>query len=200
MFDNASYNEIQQKEPKIRYSQNSLNSTQNSDLDYNLYCYSQGYQNKEKGFWRGVLRNKNIDFALRFNKEWNKRIELEDELSVSETQSQMSSLETDIISFVNESDIGWDKNLFENFKKKQTGIKKQKNKEWLFSNGQNYKQIVENEMNKKFKKEKETSYQNKPERILQSDKYNINRQRNETNTYQKAQYDNIKTQLGDKKI
>ena len=180
MFDNASYNEIQQKEPKIRYSQNSLNSTQNSDFDYNLYCYSQGYQNKEKGFWRGVLGNKNIDFALRFNKEWNKRIELEDELSVSETQSQMSSLETDVISFVNESDIGWDKNLFENFKKKQTGIKKQKNKEWLFSNGvkrakpaielrtQNYKQFEENEINKKLKKEKEkeTSYQNKPELIL----------------------------------
>ena len=212
MFDNASYNEIQQKESKIRYSQNSLNSTQNSDFDYNLYCYSQGYQNKEKGFWRGVLRNKNIDFALRFNKEWNKRIELEDELSVSETQSQMSSLETDVISFVNESDIGWDKNLFENFKKKQTGIKKQKNKEWLFSNGvkrakpaielrtQNYKQFEENEINKKLKKEKEkeTSYQNKPELILQSDKYNINRQRNENNIYLKAQYDNIKTQPGEK--
>ena len=214
MFDNASYNEIQQKESKIRYSQNSLNSTQNSDLDYNLYCYSQGYQNKEKGFWRGVLRNKNIDFALRFNKEWNKRIELEDELSVSETQSQMSSLETDVISFVNESDIGWDKNLFENFKKKQTGIKKQKNKEWLFSNGvkrakpaielrtQNYKQFEENEINKKLKKEKEkekeTSYQNKPELILQSDKYNINRQRNENNIYPKAEYGNIKTQPGEK--
>ena len=117
MFDNASSNEFIRKEPNIRYSQNSLNSTQNSDLDYNYYCYSQGYKNKEKGFWRGVLSNKNIDFALRFNKEWNKRIELEDELSFSNNQSQISNVETDIISFVNENEIGWDKNLYENFKK-----------------------------------------------------------------------------------
>ena len=165
-------------------SQNSLNSTQNSDLDYNYYCYSQGYKNKEKGFWRGVLSNKNIDFALRFNKEWNKRIELEDELSFSDNQSQISNVETDIISFVNENEIGWDKNLYENFKKKQTGVKKSKNKEWLFSNGvkrskvgvelktQNYKQFTENEINKKLKKEKEKdiSYQNKPELILKNNK------------------------------
>ena len=102
MFDNASSNIIKNKAPNIRYSQNSVNSTQNSDLDYNLYCFSQGYENKEKGFWRGVLRNKNIDFDLRLNKEWNRRIELEDDLSLSETQSQMSSLETDLISFVSE--------------------------------------------------------------------------------------------------
>ena len=202
MFDNASYNEFIRKEPNIRYSQNSLNSTQNSDLDYNYYCYSQGYKNKEKGFWRGVLSNKNIDFALRFNKEWNKRIELEDELSFSDNQSQISNVETDIISFVNENEIGWDKNLYENFKKKQTGVKKPKNKEWLFSNGvkrskvgvelktQNYKQFTENEINKKLKKEKEKdiSYQNKPELILESNKYNITRQKIESNIFPKDQY------------
>ena len=157
MFDNVKANVINKKAPNIRYSQTSLNSTENSDLDYNLYCFSQGYQNKEKGFWKGVLRNKNVDFALRLNKEWNRKFELEDDVSLLETQSQISNFETDLISFLNESDIGWDKNLFQNFKKKQTTIKKQKNKEWLLSNGvkraqarieirtQNYKQIEENE-------------------------------------------------------
>ena len=178
MFDNASSNIIKNKAPTVRYSQTSINSTQNSDLDYNLYCFSQGYENKEKGFWRGVLRNKNIDFDLRFNKEWNRKIELEDDLSLSETQSQMSSLETDLISFVNEQDIGWDKNLFQNFKKKQIGTKKQKNKEWLLSNGikragvelkaQNYKQFEENERYKKMKKEKEIAYQNKQDLKLEN--------------------------------
>ena len=178
MFDNASSNIIKNKAPNIRYSQTSVNSTQNSDLDYNLYCFSQGYENKEKGFWRGVLRNKNIDFDLRLNKEWNRRIELEDDLSLSETQSQMSSLETDLISFVSEQDIGWDKNLFQNFKKKQVGTKKQKNKEWLLSNGikragvelrtQNYKQFEENERYKRMKKEKESAYRNKQDLILEN--------------------------------
>ena len=178
MFDNASSNIIKNKAPNIRYSQTSVNSTENSDLDYNLYCFSQGYENKEKGFWRGVLRNKNIDFDLRLNKEWNRRIELEDDLSLSETQSQMSSLETDLISFVNEQDIGWDKNLFQNFKKKQIGTKKQKNKEWLLSNGikragvelrtQNYKQFEENERYKRMKKEKESAYRNKQDLILEN--------------------------------
>ena len=178
MFDNASSNIIMNKEPNVRYSQTSLNSTENSDLDYNLYCFSQGYENKEKGFWRGVLRNKNIDFALRLNKEWNRKIELEDELSLSESQSQMSNVETDLISFVNEQDIGWDKNLFQNFQKKQVGTKKQKNKEWLLSNGikragvelrtQNYKQFEENERYKKMKKEKESSYQTKQDLILEN--------------------------------
>ena len=178
MFDNASSNIIKNKAPNIRYSQTSVNSTQNSDLDYNLYCFSQGYENKEKGFWRGVLRNKNIDFDLRLNKEWNRRIELEDDLSLSETQSQISSLETDLISFVNEQDIGWDKNLFQNFKKKQVGTKKQKNKEWLLSNGikragvelrtQNYKQFEENERYKRMKKEKESAYRNKQDLILEN--------------------------------
>ena len=178
MFDNASSNIIKNKAPNIRYSQTSVNSTQNSDLDYNLYCFSQGYENKEKGFWRGVLRNKNIDFDLRLNKEWNRRIELEDDLSLSETKSQMSSLETDLISFMSEQDIGWDKNLFQNFKKKQVGTKKQKNKEWLLSNGikragvelrtQNYKQFEENERYKRMKKEKESAYRNKQDLILEN--------------------------------
>ena len=178
MFDNASSNIIKNKAPNIRYSQTSLNSTQNSDLDYNLYCFSQGYENKEKGFWRGVLRNKNIDFVLRLNKEWNRRIELEDNLSLSEEQSQMSNLETDLISFVSERDIGWDQNLFQNFKKKQIGTKKQKNKEWLLSNGvkragvelrtQNYKQFQENERYKRMKIEKEKPIQNKQDLILEN--------------------------------
>ena len=154
MFDNVKANLTTKNTPIVRYSLTSANSTQNSDLDYNLYCFSQGYQNREKGFWRGVLRNKNIDFALRLNKEWNRKIELEDDVSFTDTQSEISSLETDLISHVNEAEIGWDKNLFQNFKKQQAGTKKYKNKEWKFSNGvkrnqvelrtQNYKQFEEN--------------------------------------------------------
>ena len=162
MFDNVKANLTTKKTPIVRYSLTSANSTQKSDLDYNLYCFSQGYQNMEKGFWRGVLRNKNIDFALRLNKEWNRKIELEDDVSFTDTQSEISSLETDLISHVNEAEIGWDKNLFQNFKKQQAGTKKYKNKEWKLSNGvkrnqvelrtQNYKQFEENERNKKLKK------------------------------------------------
>ena len=162
MFDNVKANLTTKNTPIVRYSLTSANSTQNSDLDYNLYCFSQGYQNREKGFWRGVLRNKNIDFALRLNKEWNRKIELEDDVSFTDTQSEISSLETDLISHVNEAEIGWDKNLFQNFKKQQAGTKKYKNKEWKLSNGvkrnqvelrtQNYKQFEENERNKKLKK------------------------------------------------
>ena len=162
MFDNVKANLTTKNTPIVRYSLTSANSTQKSDLDYNLYCFSQGYQNMEKGFWRGVLRNKNIDFALRLNKEWNRKIELEDDVSFTDTQSEISSLETDLISHVNEAEIGWDKNLFQNFKKQQAGTKKYKNKEWKFSNGvkrnqvelrtQNYKQFEENERNKKLKK------------------------------------------------
>ena len=162
MFDNVKANLTTKNTPIVRYSLTSANSTQNSDLDYNLYCFSQGYQNREKGFWRGVLRNKNIDFALRLNKEWNRKIELEDDVSFTDTQSEISSLETDLISHVNEAEIGWDKNLFQNFKKQQAGTKKYKNKEWKLSNGVkrnqvelrtlNYKQFEENERNKKLKK------------------------------------------------
>ena len=162
MFDNVKANLTTKNTPIVRYSLTLTNSTQKSDLDYNLYCFSQGYQNREKGFWRGVLRNKNIDFALRLNKEWNRKIELEDDVSFTDTQSEISSLETDLISHVNEAEIGWDKNLFQNFKKQQAGTKKYKNKEWKFSNGvkrnqvelrtQNYKQFEENERNKKLKK------------------------------------------------
>ena len=185
MFINAKLNENMINKPNIRYSQTSLNSTQNSDLDYNLYCFSQGYENKEKGFWRGVLRNKNIDFDLKLDKEWNRRIELEDSLALSDAQSQISNLDTEIISIMNEGDMGWDKNLFQNFKKKQIGVKKQKNKEWLLSNGikraqgivvelrtQNYKQFEENEKNKKLKKiQNEKPPQQKQELILDNSRY-----------------------------
>ena len=185
MFINAKFNSNNIINPNIRYSQTSLNSTQNSDLDYNLYCFSQGYENKEKGFWRGVLRNKNIDFDLKLDKEWNRKIEFENDINISETQSQISNVETDIISLMNDTEIGWDKNLFQNFRKKQAGMKKQKNKEWLLSNGikraqnsvvelrtQNYKQFEENERNKKLKKN-EKPYQYKQELILDNTKYQL---------------------------
>ena len=182
MLEKTKSNIITQKVPNIRYSQTSLNTTQTSEIDYNLYCFSQGYKNKEKGFWRGVLRNKNIDFDLRLNKEWNRRIELEDDISLSETQSQISNVDSEILSFVSDKDIGWDKNLFQNFKKKQSGIKKQKNKEWLLSNGikrtqvelrtQNYKQFEESERLKKQKKaEKEKDTKLTQELILDYNKY-----------------------------
>jgi len=187
MFINEKRNSKNDINANIRYSQTSLNSTQNSDLDYNLYCFSQGYENKEKGFWRGVLRNKNIDLDLKLDKDWNRKIEFEDEINLSETQSQISNVETDIISIMNEAEIGWDKNLFQNFKKKQAGIKKPKNKEWLISNGlkrgqqnttvelrtQNYKQFEENEKNKRLKKN-DKALQYKQELILETKKYGTN--------------------------
>ena len=187
MFINEKRNSKNDINANIRYSQTSLNSTQNSDLDYNLYCFSQGYENKEKGFWRGVLRNKNIDLDLKLDKDWNRKIEFEDEINLSETQSQISNVETDIISIMNDAEIGWDKNLFQNFKKKQAGIKKPKNKEWLISNGlkrgqqnttvelrtQNYKQFEENEKNKRLKKN-DKALQYKQELILDTKKYGTN--------------------------
>ena len=186
MFDNVKANLTTKNTPIVRYSLTSANSTQNSDLDYNLYCFSQGYQNREKGFWRGVLRNKNIDFALRLNKEWNRKIELEDDVSFTDTQSEISSLETDLISHVNEAEIGWDKNLFQNFKKQQAGTKKYKNKEWKLSNRvkrnqvelrtQNYKQFEENERNKKLKKMEKGSDNNlnyKNNIILNDNRYQL---------------------------
>jgi hypothetical protein len=152
-----------------------LNSNENSEIDYNLYCFSQGYKNREKGYWRGVLRNKNIDFDLRFNKEWNRRIELEDDdlektlYSLNKSELKFPSLDkssNEYISFVNDNEIGWDSGRFQNFKKiqLQAGVKKQKNKEWVLSNGikrgtvgvelrtQNYKQFEASEKNKELKK------------------------------------------------
>ena len=207
MFINAKLNENMINKPNIRYSQTSLNSTQNSDLDYNLYCFSQGYENKEKGFWRGVLRNKNIDFDLKLDKEWNRRIELEDSLALSDAQSQISNLDTEIISIMNEGDMGWDKNLFQNFKKKQIGVKKQKNKEWLLSNGikraqgivvelrtQNYKQFEENEKNKKLKKiQNEKPPQQKQELILDNSRYQYSEK---AKKYNQAEYNQIKNYAG----
>jgi hypothetical protein len=207
MFVNAKLNENMINKPNIRYSQTSLNSTQNSDLDYNLYCFSQGYENKEKGFWRGVLRNKNIDFDLKLDKDWNRRIELEDSLALSDAQSQISNLDTEIISIMNEVDLGWDKNLFQNFKKKQSGIKKQKNKEWLLSNGvkraqgiivelrtQNYKQFEENEKDKKIKKiQNEKTPLKKQELILDNSRYQYSEK---TKQYNQAGYNLKKNYVG----
>jgi len=99
-------------------------SPENMTINKHIYKKLQYFSDKLKSIIMDC--NKNIDFALRFNKEWNRKIELEDELSLSESQSQMSNVETDLISFVNEQDIGWDKNLFENFQKKQVGTKKAK--------------------------------------------------------------------------
>jgi len=132
--------------PFLRYSQKSSNSTENSDLDYNFYCYSQGYKNLEKGYWRGVLRNKNVDFDLRFNKEWNRRIELENDdydqsnYSTKKGELQLTGFDKfskDYIALINDSEIGWNSDRFKNFQifQHQNGIKKQKNKEWILSNG-----------------------------------------------------------------
>ena len=60
-------------DPNFGCSQSYLNSNETSENDYNLYCFNQGYKNHEKCYWSGVLMNKNIDFDLRFNKEWNRR-------------------------------------------------------------------------------------------------------------------------------
>ena len=133
------------KSPYLRYSQKSSNSSENSDLDYNLYCYSQGYKNLEKGYWRGVLRNKNVDFDLRFNKEWNRRIELENDdyeqtnYFTKKAELQLAGLDKfskEYITLINESEIGWNSDRFKNFQmfQNQNGIKKQKNKEWILSN------------------------------------------------------------------
>ena len=155
--------------PLLRYSQKSSNSTENSDLDYYLYCYSQGYKNLEKGYWRGVLRNKNVDFDLRFNKEWNRRIELENDdyeqnnYSTKKGELQLTGMDKfskDYIALINDSEIGWNSDRFKNFQlfQNKNGIKKQKNKEWILSNGikrkdmgvdsnlQNYAQIDTNNL------------------------------------------------------
>ena len=157
-----------QKNSNLRYSQSSSNSNENSEFDYNLYCFSQGYLNHEKGYWRGVLRNKNIDFDLRLNKDWTRRIELEgDMLEKLDTHSQfLQKFDNEYIAFINDNEIGWDADRFQKFKKKQmeTGGKKQKNKEWLLSNGvkrasaglglitQSFKQFEDNEKNKESKR------------------------------------------------
>ena len=155
-----------QKTTNFRYSQTSSDSTENSEIDYNLYCFSQGYKNREKGYWRGVLRNKYVDFDLRFNKEWNRRIEFEDDDINKTLQSFVKPSSNELISYVNDNEITWDSNGFQNFKNIQlkAGKNKAKNKEWLLSNGirrnaggvelktQNYKQFEASEKNKEFKK------------------------------------------------
>ena len=166
MIDKTNSLVIKDTNTNFRYSQSSSNSTNDNEIDYNLYCFSQGYKNHEKGYWRGVLRNKNIDFDLRFNKDWNRRIELEGDSFEKSDFPSISKFSNEFIAFVNDNEIGWDNTRFQNFKKKQiqTGAKKQKNKEWLLSNGvkrnagtlelrtQNYKQFEENEKNKELKK------------------------------------------------
>jgi hypothetical protein len=161
-----------QKPKNFRYSHSSSNSTENSEIDYNLYCFSQGYKTREKGYWRGVLRNKQVDFDLRFNKEWNYPIVFDDDdigktLEYLNKSSDLKS-SNELISFVNDNDIKWDSKGFQNFKKVQlkAGISKKNNKEWLLSNGvkrssqgvelrtQNYKQFEESEKNKEMKKNK----------------------------------------------
>ena len=137
MIDTTNSLLISDINPKFRYSQSSTNSTNSNEIDYNLYCFSQGYKNHEKGYWRGVLRNKNIDFDLRFNKDWNRRIELEGDSFEKSDFPSISKISNELIAFVNDNEICWDSARFQNFKKKQiqTGGKKQKNKEWLLSHG-----------------------------------------------------------------
>ena len=184
MTDKAKFKALSTTNQNFRYSQTSSNSTENSDLDYYLYCYSQGYRNLEKGYWRGVLRAKNVDFDLRYNKEWNRRIELEDDDSENTNFSTGKSgvqipgsgkFSNEYLTFINDNEIGWDTDRFKNFQKyqHQVAMKKQKNKEWLLSNGikrtpfnaeirtQNFKQFEESE---KLKKDKKGSYldKNKP--------------------------------------
>ena len=166
---------LKQNNPNLRYSLSSSNSSENSEMDYNLYCFSQGYKTHEKGYWRGVLRNKNVDFDLRNNKDWNYPVGLEPDefaaimhsINKSEPEIQGSKkFPKELMTFVNDNEIGWESGLFKNFKKHQekSGVKKQKNKEWILSNGvkrnsgavelrtQNYKQFEENEKNKELKK------------------------------------------------
>ncbi len=184
MTDKAKFKALSTTNQNFRYSQTSSNSTENSDLDYYLYTYSQGYRNLEKGYWRGVLRAKNVDYDLRYNKEWNRRIELEDDDSERTNYSNGKSsiqipgtgkFSKEYLTFINDNEIGWDTDRFKNFQKyqHQVGMKKQKNKEWLLSNGvkrtpfnaeirtQNFKQF---EANEKLKKDKKGSYldKNKP--------------------------------------
>ena len=184
MTDKAKFKALSTTNQNFRYSQTSSNSTENSELDYYLYCYSQGYRNLEKGYWRGVLRAKNVDFDLRYNKEWNRRIELEDDdtentnFSTGKSGVQIpgsGKFSSEYLTFINDNEIGWDMDRFKNFQKyqHQVGMKKQKNKEWLLSNGvkrtpfnaeirtQNFKQF---EANEKLKKDKKGSYldKNKP--------------------------------------
>ena len=133
--------------PTFRYSHTtSSNSSETSELDYNFYCYSQGFKNREKGYWRGVLRGKNVDYDLRNNKEWNRRIELEDdEFDKTYYSSKKSDLQfrgsdrfsKEYITLINDSEIGWDTSLFKKFQKYQqlNGIRKNMNREWLLSNG-----------------------------------------------------------------
>ena len=132
--------------PTFRYSQTPSNSSETSENDYYLYCYSQGYKNREKGYWRGVLRGKNVDYDLRNNKEWNRRIELEDDdfdktfYSSKKSDFQFGGSERfskEYITLVNDSEIGWDTSRFKKFQKyqQQNGIRKNMNKEWLLSNG-----------------------------------------------------------------
>ena len=197
------------------YSQPPLNKPVNAeDNEYNLYCFSQGYKNHEKGYWRGVLRNKNVDFDLRFNKEWNRRIELEnDDIDGTEFASSKMAKENlreeikEYISFLNENEVGWENGRFEKFQKQQNsaGIKKEKKKEWILSNGikrnaktielrtKNYKQFEEIEKNKEIKKpivssqvktqEKNSSYQNETNSKLYKDIISPTDTHNTNNTY-----------------
>ena len=166
--------------PTFRYSHTSSNSSETSEYDYYLYCYSQGYKNREKGYWRGVLRGRNVDYDLRNNKEWNRRIELEDDdfdktfYSSKKSDLQFGGSERfskEYITLVNDSEIGWDTSRFKKFQKyqQQNGIKKNMNKEWLLSNGvkggsgaeirtQTYKQF---ETNNQLKSQKYSNYSDK---------------------------------------
>ena len=180
MKDNTKSKYSSKINPTFRYSHTSSNSSETSELDYYLYCYSQGYKNREKGYWRGVLRSKNVDYDLRNNKEWNRRIELEDDdfdktyYSSKKSDLQFGGSERfskDYITLVNDSEIGWETSRFKKFQKyqQQNGIRKNMNKEWLLSNGvkrgsgaeiraQTYKQF---EASEQLKSQKYNTYSDK---------------------------------------
>ena len=181
MIDKKNPKLMKPTNPIFRYTQTPSDSSENSDLDYNLYCYSQGYKHREKGYWRGVLRGKNVDYDLRFNKEWNRRIELEDDdFEMTHSSTFKSDLQIggtgkypkEYLTLINDSEIGWETERFKNFQKyqHQIGMKKANNKEWLLSNGikrsttgaeirtQKFKQF---EASEKLKEQKKPSYLDK---------------------------------------
>ena len=138
MSENAKKDKLSQYQRNIGYGQSSTGECQNPELDYNLYCYSQGYKNREKGYWKGVLRNKKIDSDLQNNKEWTRRFELEYEDDFQNLPNQSKEQNPTIYrTLVNESKVGWNHDNFQKFQKMQEQTKNRggKKKEWKFSNG-----------------------------------------------------------------
>ena len=207
MKDKTKSKEFDSINPSLRFSKSSFNnSTQNQELDYNIYCYSQGYKNKEKGYWRGVLRGKNADNDLRNNKEWNRPIDFEDD-EIEKTH--YSTIKSDLLfsingkypkeylNLINNSESAWDSEKFKNFQKyqKQKGITKENDKEWILSNGikrnkligdnktQNYNQFSDKsktniEINQYEKEERTSKYNHEYGYNIEKRKKNEDKEKN----------------------